>query len=151
MSTTVRQWTGLEAKALRVALRMTMHEFADYLSVGSRTVAKWEARGSDIHPIPQTQAILDTALAKASSDVQARFAAAVSDSLTNRATTVDTASNPGERRVEVEALTFSSVPIPQSGILLPVVVDGRQILLPLDVAGRWSRLDVRCEPSSIAW
>lgn len=42
MTTTVRQWTGLEAKALRVALRMTMHEFADYLGVGTRTVAKWE-------------------------------------------------------------------------------------------------------------
>jgi transcriptional regulator with XRE-family HTH domain len=79
VTTTVRRWTGLEAKALRAALRMTMHEFAGYLGVAARTVAKWEARGSDIQPMSQTQAILDTALAKASSDVQARFGATVSD------------------------------------------------------------------------
>ncbi|MGH3888528.1 MAG: hypothetical protein ACRDSZ_18545 [Pseudonocardiaceae bacterium] len=88
MTTTVVHWTGLEAKALRAALRMTMHEFANYLGVGKRTVAKWEARGSDIQPLPQTQAILDTALAKASSDVQARFTAAVNDSLARRTTAV---------------------------------------------------------------
>lgn len=81
MTMTVRQWTGLEAKALRTALRMTMHEFAGHLGVGTRTVAKWEARGTDIQPLPQTQAILDTALAKGASDVQARFAAAVSDQI----------------------------------------------------------------------
>jgi tetratricopeptide (TPR) repeat protein len=154
MTTTVRQWTGLEAKALRAALRMTMHEFAGYLGVAARTVAKWEARGSDIQPMSQTQAILDTALAKASSDAQARFTAAVSDSLANRSTAVDSvsnppATNPGDRRVEVGALTFSSVPIPQSRILLPVVVDGRQILLPLDaaaVAGRGLALAVNLAP-----
>jgi transcriptional regulator with XRE-family HTH domain len=93
MTTTVPQWTGLEAKALRAALRMTMHEFAGYLGVAARTVAKWETGGSDIQPMSQTQAILDTALAKASSDVQARFTAAVSDSLANRSTAVDSVSN----------------------------------------------------------
>jgi tetratricopeptide (TPR) repeat protein len=150
VTTTVRQWTGLEAKALRAALRMTVRGFADYLGVGVRTVAKWEARGSDIQPIPETQAILDTALAKASSDVHARFAAAVRYSLAGRATAVGTVSIPGERRVEADAPTFSSAPIPQSGILLPVVVDGRQILLPLDaaaVAGRGLALAVNLAPS----
>jgi hypothetical protein len=82
----------------------------------------------------QTQAILDMALTKASGDVQARFTAAVSSSLANRTTAVDFVANLGERRGEAGALTFSSAPIPQSGILLPVVVDGRQILLPLDAA-----------------
>ena len=75
MTTTVCLWTGLEAKALRAALRMTIRDFADYLGVGTRTVAKWESRGGDIEPRAQAQSILDTALAKASSDVQARFAA----------------------------------------------------------------------------
>lgn len=150
MTTTVCRWTGLEAKALRAALRMTMHEFADYLGAGMRTVAKWEARGSDIQPLPQTQAILDTALAKASSDVQARFAAAVSDSLASRTTAADTVSHPGERRVDADAATLLAAPIPQSGILLPVVVDGRQILLPLDtaaVAGRGLALAMNLAPS----
>lgn len=117
MTTTVRQWTGLEAKALRAALRMTMHEFAGYLGVAARTVAKWEARGSDIQPMSQTQAILDTALAKSSSDVQARFGAAVSDLLAIRTTAADTVSHPSERRVDADVPTFSSAPIPQSGIL----------------------------------
>jgi tetratricopeptide (TPR) repeat protein len=148
--TTVRQWTGLEAKALRAALRMTMRGFADYLGVGMRTVAKWEARGNGIQPMPETQAILDTALANASNDVQARFAAAVSDSLGGGTAAVDNASNPDERGIDADVLTFSSASNPQGGILLPVVVGGRQILLPLDafsVAGRGLALAVNLAPS----
>mgnify|MGYP001791566382 CR=1 FL=1 len=117
MTTTVREWTGLEAKALRAALRMTIHEFADYLGVGTRTVAKWEARGRHIEPQPQTQAILDTALAKASGDVQARFTAAVSGSSTNKTITVDAAHGPNNTPTQWSDL------VPQSGVLLPVVVD----------------------------
>lgn len=150
MATTVRQWTGLEAKALRAALRMTMRDFANYLGVGTRTVAKWEARGSAIQPMPQTQAILDTALAKGSSDVQARFAAAVSHSLAGRTTVVDASSDPGNHSGEAVAPTPSSVPILQSRVLLPVVVDGRHVLLPLDaaaVAGRGLALTVNLAPS----
>lgn len=152
MATTVRQWTGLEAKALRAALRMTMRDFADYLGVGTRTVAKWEARGSDIQPMPQAQAILDTALAKGSSDVQARFAAAVSHSLAGRATVVDASSAPGKHSGEAVAPTPSSVPILQSRVLLPVVVDGRHVLLPLDAARcrRW-RPGIGRAPGPITW
>jgi tetratricopeptide (TPR) repeat protein len=137
MTTTVRQWTGLEAKALRVALRMTMHEFADCLGVGTRTVAKWEARGSDIQPMPQTQAILDTALAKASSDAQARFAATVSDLVASK---TNAGSNPGELGGEADASKSSSAPTLLSSISLPVVVDGRQVLLPLDAAALAGRV-----------
>ncbi len=116
MTTTVRKWTGLEAKVLRAALRMTMREFAGYLGVAPRAVAKWEARGSDIQPLPQAQAILDTALAKASSDVQVRFAAAASDSLASRVTVVDTVPNSGEHRIEADTPTVSSAPILQSSV-----------------------------------
>jgi tetratricopeptide (TPR) repeat protein/DNA-binding transcriptional regulator YiaG len=133
VTTTVRQWTGLEAKTLRAALRMTIHDFAAYLGVGTRTVAKWESRGSDIAPKPQTQSILDTALAKASGDVQARFAAAVSDSLASKTRAVDADADSG-RRGDADTPTSSSPPAPQRSVLLPVVVDGRQILLPLDAA-----------------
>ncbi|MGH3902276.1 MAG: tetratricopeptide repeat protein [Pseudonocardiaceae bacterium] len=150
MTTTVRLWTGLEAKALRAALRMTMHEFADYLGVGARTIAKWEARGSDIQPQPQTQAILDTALAKASGDVQARFTAAVNDSLTSRATTIDPSSDPFKNSGHVHNAVGLSAPVVQGGVLLPVVIDGRQVLLPLDtaaVAGRGLALAMNLTPS----
>ena len=148
---TVRQWTGLEAKALRAALRMTIYEYADYLGVGMRTVAKWESRGNDIEPLPQTQSILDTALTKASSDAQARFTAIVSDSLASKATAGDAAPDAGQRGGDVDAPTPSSLPaVPQSSVLLPVVVDGRQILLPLDaaaVAGRGLALAMNLTPS----
>lgn len=147
---TVRQWTGLEAKALRAALRMTIRDFAEYLGVGARTVAKWDSRGRSIEPKPQSQAILDTALAKASSDVHARFAAAVSDSPNSRITALGAASDPDKRKGETDDPMPLSVPVPQSGVLLPVVIDGRQVLLPLDtaaVAGRGLALAVNLAPS----
>lgn len=155
MTTTVCLWTGLEAKALRAALRMTIRDFADYLGVGTRTVAKWESRGSDIEPKAQAQSILDTALARASSDVQARFTAVVSDSLVSKTTAVDGAAGTGQSGGDADVSTSSSPspsppPVPQSGVLLPVMVDGRQIMLPLDaaaVAGRGLALAMNLAPS----
>lgn len=146
VTTTVRRWTGLEAKALRTALRMTVHDFAAYLGVGTRTVAKWESRGSDIEPKPQAQSILDTALAQASSDVQARFAAMVSDSLASKTTVRDADQDGGD----ADTPTSSSPPAPQSSVLLPVVIDGCQVLLPLDAAtfpGRGLALAMNLAPS----
>ncbi|MER6572303.1 hypothetical protein ABT288_40565 [Streptomyces sp. NPDC001093] len=69
----VQQWTGREASALRAALRMSTRAFAEHLGVALRTVAKWESLGAETQPRPDTQAILDTALARADSATQARF------------------------------------------------------------------------------
>jgi tetratricopeptide (TPR) repeat protein len=69
----VERWTGLEARALRRALRMTVVGFAEYLGVGTRTVSKWEARGTDIEPLPEMQAVLDTALGRADPASAERF------------------------------------------------------------------------------
>ena len=69
----VGQWTGQEAGALRQALRMTIMEFAERLGVAGRTVAKWEAHGSAIVPVPVLQAVLDTVLARASEEAKSRF------------------------------------------------------------------------------
>ncbi|WP_406482428.1 helix-turn-helix domain-containing protein [Streptomyces sp. NBC_01615] len=71
----VQQWTGREASALRAALRMSMRAFAEHLGVALRTVAKWENLGAETQPRPDTQAILDTALARADAAVHARFEA----------------------------------------------------------------------------
>ena len=71
----VQQWSGREASALRAALRMSTRAFADHLGVALRTVAKWESLGAETHPRPDTQAILDTALARADSAAHARFEA----------------------------------------------------------------------------
>ncbi|GAA1910789.1 helix-turn-helix domain-containing protein [Streptantibioticus ferralitis] len=70
---TVHHWTGLEARALRLALRMSVRAFAEHLGVGVRTVSKWEKLLTATEPRPDTQAILDTALARADAAVHLRF------------------------------------------------------------------------------
>ncbi|WP_326599038.1 helix-turn-helix domain-containing protein [Streptomyces sp. NBC_01803] len=70
---TVHHWTGLEARALRFALRLSVRAFAEHLGVGVRTVSKWEKLLTATEPRPDTQAILDTALARADAAVHLRF------------------------------------------------------------------------------
>ncbi|MFF2812721.1 hypothetical protein ACFVT2_37245 [Streptomyces sp. NPDC058000] len=76
----VQQWTGREASALRAALRMSTRAFAEHLGVALRTVAKWEKLGADTVPRPDTQAILDTALARGDTLAHVRFEALLSRS-----------------------------------------------------------------------
>jgi tetratricopeptide (TPR) repeat protein len=71
--TAVRVWTGREARALRAALRLSIRDFAELLGVGVRTVTKWQARGEDVCLRPVMQSVLDTALARSSDEVRARF------------------------------------------------------------------------------
>lgn len=75
---TVHRWTGREARALRHALRMSVRAFAEHLGVGIRTVSKWEKLLAGTEPRPDTQAILDTALARADAAVHLRFEADLS-------------------------------------------------------------------------
>ncbi|MFE7141311.1 helix-turn-helix domain-containing protein [Streptomyces sp. NPDC057644] len=70
---TVHQWTGLEARALRKALRKSIRGFAEHLGVAVNTVAKWEKLLADTTPQADSQAILDTVLARADPAVQERF------------------------------------------------------------------------------
>ncbi|MFI5723530.1 helix-turn-helix domain-containing protein [Streptomyces cyaneofuscatus] len=76
---TVHHWTGLEAKALRLALRMSVRTFAAHLGVGVRTISKWEKLLSSTEPRQDTQAILDTALARADPAAHLRFEANLSE------------------------------------------------------------------------
>ncbi len=111
--TTVDRWTGREAKLLRQALRLSVRDFAARLGVGVRTVNKWEARQADITPRPHMQEVLDTALARASDEAKARFAAAT----------------PAEVR-EHETVQLSGPLV--RGAVLPVVVNGRLVLVPFN-------------------
>lgn len=77
---TVRVWTGVEARALRRALRMSVRVFAEYLDVAPRTVSKWEEKGAGTVPRPDTQALLDTALMRATPDQQRLFHLLLADS-----------------------------------------------------------------------
>ena len=111
--TTVDRWTGREAKLLREALRLSVRDFAARLGVAVRTVNKWEARQADITPLPHMQEVLDTALARASDEAKARFAAA--------------------NRAEVpEHKTAQTSGQPVRGAMLPVVVNGRLMFMPID-------------------
>jgi len=69
----VAEWTGRETRALRIGLRMTIEGFAEHLGVAARTVAKWEARGGMIVPVPTIQDLLDSALERATPTQQSRF------------------------------------------------------------------------------
>jgi len=70
---TVYEWTGVEARALRLAKRMSVRAFAAHLGIAVRTVTKWEAGGAGTTPRPDTQALLDTVLQRATAEEQARF------------------------------------------------------------------------------
>ncbi|ANW19458.1 hypothetical protein I3J09_15320 [Streptomyces clavuligerus] len=70
---TVQRWTGREARALRLATRRSVRRFAAYLGVSDRTVSNWEARGEKIVLVPDSQALLDTALERSDTEVQRRF------------------------------------------------------------------------------
>ncbi|HVW44942.1 MAG TPA: hypothetical protein VHC18_26695, partial [Amycolatopsis sp.] len=73
MAVTAHHWSGREARLLRHALRLSVRGFAGYLGVAARTVTKWESGGTATVPRPDTQAILDTALARAEPEARRRF------------------------------------------------------------------------------
>ncbi|MGW4303101.1 helix-turn-helix domain-containing protein [Streptomyces sp. NPDC004646] len=76
---TVHQWTGLETRALRLALRLSVRAFAEHLGVAVATVSKWESKRSETAPRPDTQAILDTALGRADAAARLRFETLLSE------------------------------------------------------------------------
>lgn len=76
---TVQHWTGAETKALRLAMRQTMRGFAEHLGVEPRTVARWEQRGRTISLLPDSQALLDTALRQSAEEVRLRFGVMLCD------------------------------------------------------------------------
>lgn len=72
--TTIRLWSGREARALREAKRMSIREFARHLGISDRMISKWESGAERVHPRPVNQAALDTSLAQSCPEVRARFA-----------------------------------------------------------------------------
>jgi transcriptional regulator with XRE-family HTH domain len=70
---TVQQWSGLQTRALRRAMRMSVRTFAEHLGVAVRTVSKWENLAAGTVPRPDSQAILDTALARCDPATHLRF------------------------------------------------------------------------------
>ncbi|MFF5718560.1 helix-turn-helix domain-containing protein [Streptomyces buecherae] len=79
---------------------MSLRDFAAYLGVSDRTVSNWEGGGASYQPRTESQAVLDTALDRASNDAQARFAAALG---------TNDAAPPGTGRIEVDSHKFLPV------------------------------------------
>lgn len=72
--TVVFEWTGLHTRALRLAMRMSVRGFAEYLGSSVRAVSKWENLGLARRPRPDMQAALDTALQRCDAQTRERFA-----------------------------------------------------------------------------
>jgi tetratricopeptide (TPR) repeat protein len=87
----VTGWTGRDACALQSALRMSNQAFAAKLGIGLRTVADWHEK-PDMRLRPETQQLLDTALAQAPTAARERFAV-----LTGQSVQAETASADEDR------------------------------------------------------
>jgi hypothetical protein len=81
-------------------MRMSIRDFAAHLGVSVRVISKWEAGGEDYCPRPDSQAVLDTALARSTDEIRVRFAEALGRS---------TAAAPGGGRIRVDSHKFLPV------------------------------------------
>jgi transcriptional regulator with XRE-family HTH domain len=71
--TSIKNWTGVEVRMLRLARRMSMRKFAAHLGVSDRMVAKWEEGGANIRPREVNQKALDMSLARCTAEEVDRF------------------------------------------------------------------------------
>jgi hypothetical protein len=111
-------WTGRDACALQSALRMSKLDFARRLGIGLTTVSDWYDK-PDMRPRPETQRILDSALAQAEAAVKERFAV-----LTGQSVQADPVDRPDPRTVTIG--TNTGVVSTGDG----AVIDARTIHLP---------------------
>ncbi|WP_331283041.1 tetratricopeptide repeat protein [Kineosporia babensis] len=118
--------------------------FAEYLGVGTRTVSKWEARGADIEPMPELQAVLDTALARADRASAERFRLLIQAGTAARAAA-------GRRRGSAEKPASAPVAsaAPMSPVVRPAPMPGRSVraaraaAVSAEPAARVARTSVR--------
>ncbi|WP_280445617.1 helix-turn-helix domain-containing protein [Nocardia brasiliensis] len=73
----IYSWTGIECRALRDAMRMSVGDFAKELDVSARSIEGWEAQGATARLRGSSQRLLEKALADAPECVVARFARAL--------------------------------------------------------------------------
>jgi hypothetical protein len=77
---------------------MSNDRFAAHLRIGLRTVADWHEK-PDLRPRPETQQLLDAALARADADARERFAVLTGQSLTSASEWGGGAAAEAERRL----------------------------------------------------
>jgi tetratricopeptide (TPR) repeat protein len=129
----VTGWTAREACALQAALRMSNVAFAGRLGIGLSTVKDWHERPS-LRPRPETQRILDTALAQASAAERERFAALTAQpAQTDNASTGEdgTEAANAENRLDPRSISIGV----NAGVISTgegAVIDARTIHLPAE-------------------
>ena len=131
----VTGWTGREACALQTALRMSNVTFAGRLGIGLSTVKDWHEK-PDMRPRPETQRILDTALARASAAERERFAALLGQPV--RTDNASTGEDETETADAANRLDPRSISIGvNAGVVSTgdgAVIDARVIHLPAEAA-----------------
>jgi Tetratricopeptide repeat len=128
----VTGWTGRDACALQSALRMSNQDFAAHLGIGLRTVGDWHERPG-MRPRPETQRILDTALAQAPEGVRERFAVLAGQSA--RAESADVGEDRAATGTEDGADPRSVAIGTNTGVVSTgesVTIDARTIYLPAE-------------------
>lgn len=126
----VSTWTGAEAEALRVALRMSLRGFAEYLGVSVGAVASWKRRGITVRPTPEMQRVLDAALAQVGPEIRQRFHVIRGTHSSSGASVAGFAGSVGQPGAVTSAA---------DRILLTVMVGGRPVTLPLDTVATTAR------------
>lgn len=101
---------------LRLALRMSVREFAEHLGVNDSAVSNGERRGEQARLRYQTQLDLDTVLVRANDDVRERFELALAQ-----------AAQPGAPALTVDAQTAVALPGSPHRVAHPV--DGKSMVL----------------------
>jgi DNA-binding transcriptional regulator YiaG len=61
----VMRWSGIEIRALRDALRMSVRDFAAHTGLSVSALADMEAKGENAKPRSATQSIMDAVLERA--------------------------------------------------------------------------------------
>jgi hypothetical protein len=68
-----RKWTGLEALALGAALRPSVRRFSEQMGIAVDTISNWEKCKAKRRPNTESQAVFDTAPARARAATHLRF------------------------------------------------------------------------------
>jgi transcriptional regulator with XRE-family HTH domain len=69
----VRKCTGLEALALRRALRLGVRRFSEHLGIAVDTISNWEKSKAKRRPDTESHTVFDTAPARAGAATDLRF------------------------------------------------------------------------------
>lgn len=75
----IYRWTGVESKALREAMLLSVDKFAARTGISARAVGNWELQGASARLRPSSRELLERALAEAPPEVIARFERALAD------------------------------------------------------------------------